>query len=183
MKALAGDNKRSGSERGVVLMLAIVMSLIVFLIVTAALNVTFGRFNLSFMRTDHSTAFYAAEAGVRYAFARLELDTTYEDNLFKTEPLATRPQPGFANAVRHAAIHAGSYGRRAYVISSLPAGTTRYDDRYPVGAPPADQPPVDRQDPALLVGARNVTVWIRAGINGAGNPEFRVRVFTYGTSS
>ena len=153
------------------LAIAITMAILIFFIATAVLNFTYGRFNLSFQQLDHTAAFYASEGGVRYAFTRLALDTAYQDVNFQAEPPATRPPPGFANAVRHAATLAAP---RAYVVSSLPRNSAGYNNG--AGAPAAI--PVDLQDTSLLVGNRNVTIWVQAGINGAGNPEFRVRVFT-----
>ena len=156
------DSPQLNSEKGVALIVVLIGSLVVFVMVRAVLSQAFSRFNLSFLQTDHATAFYSSEAGVRFAFVRLEVDTIFVDPFFDAE--AVPPAPGFANAVRYAE----SEHNRAYVISSLPIGTTTY----------GETDAVDFQDPSLLLGNRDVTLWIRADINGAVQPDFRVRTFS-----
>ncbi len=156
--------KNLHSEKGIALVLAITVTLIVFLVASAVLHLTFGRFMLSSKQSDHSGAASAAEAGIRYAFARLELDTTYQD-LGAT---------GFANVVRQAGLQ-----NRPYVLTSMPTGN-------PVINGQAVTPDVRTND--LLMGqllpqrkGREVTIFIQS-VPG-GNPEFRIRAFTdYGSS-
>lgn len=62
---------------GIALMVAIVAALAVSLTAVVTLNLTFRRFELSSFRSDHLSASFAAEAGIQYAFARLDLDKPF----------------------------------------------------------------------------------------------------------
>ena len=64
-------------QRGMAMVTAIVLAIIVSVTAAVVLNLTFRRFELSAFRTDHSIAATSAEAGFQYAFARLDRDTTY----------------------------------------------------------------------------------------------------------
>ena len=59
------------NNRGVALAVAVTGALIISIIAVVVLNMTYRSFYLSAFQTDHSNAFYAAEAGVQYAFDRL----------------------------------------------------------------------------------------------------------------
>ncbi len=165
------------SEKGVALVVAVAASLMVLFIVMAVMNLSFNSFNAAFLQADHAAAQAACEAGVRYVFNRIELDTTYTDAVFNLEALATRPPAGFANAIRHAQTHAGSHGSpRAYVITSRVSGNV-------CAAAGGGAPDFRTND--IFMGAllpsrvgREVDVTAQSGINGVGQPEFRVRVFS-----
>jgi hypothetical protein len=182
--------KNRSSERGVALVIALSAALVVFFIVMAVLSLTFNRFNLSFLQADRAASFYASEAGIRYAFTRLEVDNVYSHS-FTT---GTGPEPvsgGFAQVVRHAFTHGASHipARTFFVVTSIPdpPGGSANDPNVPVDgsllAP-------DLRTNDLFMGSvdgsgnhlvgREVTIWIQAGGSGS-VPEFRVRAFaTYG---
>ncbi len=160
------------NQKGMALVIVVAVGLVAFLVATAVMNLTYNRFNLSFVRTDHMGAFNATEAGVRYAFIRMQTDAVYIDPIFNAE--GSPPPAGFQNAVVHAYSHTGFHGSpRAYVGTSLPVGTNPVIDGVSVTP--------DFRTNALKMGTRNVTVWIRyygAGGQGASNPDFRVRAFS-----
>ena len=171
------SERRNRSEQGVALVVALAAAIVAFFIVIAVLNLTFNRFNLSFLEADRAAAYAASEAGVRYVFTRLEVDTTYTDPVFSAETGGSAPAPGFANAVRHAQSHSGFHGSpRAYVVSSLVAGTVTIDGTAVTPDLRTNDLFMGTLNPTRL--GREVTVSIRAGINGAGQPEFRVRAFS-----
>ncbi|MBI3333286.1 MAG: hypothetical protein HYZ93_04270 [Candidatus Omnitrophica bacterium] len=66
---------------GVALMVAIVAALAVSLTAVVVLNLTFRRLELSSFRSDHLSASFAAEAGIQYAFARLDRDKPFRDRV------------------------------------------------------------------------------------------------------
>lgn len=52
---------------------AIMLALVVSVTAAVALSLTFRRFELSAFRTDHEVAYSSSEAGLQYAFARLNI--------------------------------------------------------------------------------------------------------------
>lgn len=58
------------------MVMAIVLALVVSVTTALVLNMTFRRFDLSAFRTDHSVAAATSEAGLQYAFARMDKDLT-----------------------------------------------------------------------------------------------------------
>lgn len=142
---------------------AIALAILVALLVSAVLSMTWRRFELSAHRTDHEVAKASAEAGLQYVFARMERDTTFADPAFP----GVR---GFRNVV-NAASPAGDY-----VISCDPAvaAGVRLIPALHMGG---------RIQQAQLVGGKHVTVRIRRETA----PRFAERPYivrsssTYGT--
>ena len=130
------------SEQGVAMVTAIALAVIVSILVTAVLSLTWRRFELSAHRTDHEVAKASAEAGFQYVFARMDLDTTFADPAF---PGVT----GFRNVV-NAASAAGDY-----VISCdtavVPSGVRLIPALHMGG----------RMVAGVLTGGKHVTVRIR----------------------
>ena len=122
------------SKKGVALALAITMTLIIFLLAAAILNFTYGRFHASAFQTDHLASFYATEAGMQYAFARLA-------------------DPTFANTVQAVAPN-------AYIVTSLPSGKVTVDGQQVSPNARTNDLFVGRLSPSRQ--GREVTVWIQA---------------------
>ena len=66
----------TGSKRGAALVMAIVAAIVVSLTAVVVMNLTFQRFHLSHFRSDRVATLGASEAGLRYAFKRLEVNDT-----------------------------------------------------------------------------------------------------------
>ena len=67
-----------GNQRGVAMVTAIVLAVIVSAIAAGVLSLTMRRFELSAFRTDHAVAAATSEAGFQYAFARLDKDAAFK---------------------------------------------------------------------------------------------------------
>ena len=67
---------RSG-EKGIAMVTAIGLALIVSIMAAVVLNMTFRRFELSALRTQHAVAMMGSEAGFQYAFARMDRDPAF----------------------------------------------------------------------------------------------------------
>ena len=169
------SRKTIGSEKGIALAVALTAAIVAFLIVSAVLSLTFNRFNLSFLQADHASAYYASEAGVRYAFTRLEVDNNYSHTFQTSGGPEVFNNVTFISIVRHAFTHGASHipVRTFYVITSKISGNVTIDG--------ASIAPDDRTND-LFMGTlnptrigREVTIWIQAS---AGTPEFRVRAFS-----
>ena len=76
---MSGPSKTG--EKGIALVIAMAAALIVSLIAVAVLNMTFRQFELSAFRTSHGVAEQEAEAGLQYAFARLDRDVALRTNV------------------------------------------------------------------------------------------------------
>ncbi len=149
-------------EKGAAMFLAVTAAIIVSLTAVVVLGLATRRFHMAAFQLDHAAAFSTSEAGIQYAFARLERDTTYTDSNF---PGVT----GFANVVIAASAPPGSVG---YVVSPLAVGTVVQPHNYPQSFT------IDEQDTALQTGNRNVLVVIVEDPPGGVPPRFRVRAFS-----
>ena len=69
---------RRMNQKGIAMVTAIVLALVVSATVAVVLSLTFRRFELSAFRTDHAVAAAASEAGLQYAFARLDKDAVFK---------------------------------------------------------------------------------------------------------
>ena len=146
---------------------AIVLAIIVSVMASVVLNLTFRRFELSAFRTDHAVASGTAEAGFQYAFARLDRDAAFRAAVqAKRNALGAGARPGDRSAADFAA---------EYVLTC------------DAGVPVAQR---DELVPALHMGAaaagKHVTLRVRF-FTAADSPQFptrpyRVRSFsTFGT--
>ena len=172
---------RSG-ERGIAMVTAMAAAVIISILAVVVLNMTFRRFELSAFRTDRAVAGAAAEAGLKYAFARLQLDTTYTDLNFPGPP-------GFANVVQRAgqAVPPRDYVLRCHpltglavdqVVPQLHVGAKINTERNPNGTPGPNY--------GQYVGGKHVTVRIRwdpAGTGGAARPYIIRASADYGTGN
>ncbi len=79
-------------ERGAALIVAVIAAIMVTLLAAVVLSVSMERFEFSAFRSDHAKAASGAEAGLRYAFSRLDKDTTSNGN--------PGPPNGFKDDVR-----------------------------------------------------------------------------------
>ena len=66
------------NQKGIAMVTAIVLALVVSATAAVVLSLTFRRFELSAFRTDHAVAMASAEAGFQYAFARLDKDPVFK---------------------------------------------------------------------------------------------------------
>ena len=82
-------------QRGIALPTAVVAALVISIATLVVLNLTMGRFELSAFRSDHTTALISSEAGVQYAFARLEADPSFENTVRNDNdpPYILSPRP------------------------------------------------------------------------------------------
>ena len=64
------------AEHGVAMVTAIAVAIVVSLTAATVLNLTWRRFELSASRSDRDVALAAAEVGLQYAFARLDVNDT-----------------------------------------------------------------------------------------------------------
>ncbi|MCM8794622.1 MAG: hypothetical protein NC819_02320 [Candidatus Omnitrophica bacterium] len=166
------------SEKGIALMVAVTSALVALVLTVAVLNLSTNRFAVSFLSSDHAGALQATEAGIRYVFSRLEVDTTYQHNF--SGCVSSPITGGLAQVVRHAqthgTTHSSPFNRTYFVITSLRSPTNPTIDGAAV-TPDIRTDNLFMGNPSTRVG-REVTVWIASGLNGAGNPEFRVRAFS-----
>ena len=65
------------NQKGIAMVAAIVLALVVSVIAAGVLSLTMRRFELSSFRTDHAVAAATSEAGFQYAFARLAADPAF----------------------------------------------------------------------------------------------------------
>ncbi len=72
---------RTPNNRGVALVVAISIALMVSLLAGFVLNLAFRRFNLSHFQESRMIAYYAAEGGIQYVNTRLIYDTTFLNNV------------------------------------------------------------------------------------------------------
>ena len=87
------------NQKGIAMVTAIILALVVSATAAVVLSLTFRRFELSAFRTDHTVAQASDEAGFQYAFARMDKDLTSTD---LTNPIFTFggvPIAGFKNLV------------------------------------------------------------------------------------
>ena len=79
--------------RGFALAIAVVAALLVSITAAVVLGLTYRSLYLSVFQTDHTVAFYSAEAGVQYTFARLNLNNPATDTflLVKTDNTTVAP--------------------------------------------------------------------------------------------
>ena len=94
------------------LVTAIGFALVIFLTAMVVLNQTYRRFQLSAHRTDHAIGQSAAEAGLQYAFARLDKDGVFRTSV-QNKRLALGAGPIDPNDPR-----------AEYVITCHPSGFT-----------------------------------------------------------
>ncbi len=74
------------NQKGIAMVTAIVLALVVSATAAVVLSLTFRRFELSAFRTDHAVATGSSEAGFQYSFARLDKDRNYNDPNFPGPP-------------------------------------------------------------------------------------------------
>ena len=167
------------NQKGVAMVTAIVLALVVSVTAALVLNLTFRRFELSAFRTDRAVAGGTAEAGFQYTFARLDRDRTYTDPAF---PGFT----GFREVVQRKRDILGA--------GSIPAGNAPAE--YVITCHDAAAADENQLVPAIHMGpaaaGKHLTIRIRffhnepaAGFTDTvpiANRPYRVRSFTnYGT--
>ena len=166
------------SQKGIAMVMAIVLALIVSVTAAVVLSLTMRRFELSAFRTDHAVAAGTAEAGFQYAFARLDQDTAYTDANF---PGAV----GFAAVVQAKRNSLGAVARPG--DRSANDFAAEYVLTCDASVPIAQR---DELVPALHMGAaaagKHVTLRIRFFTAGDPPPvagrQYRVRSFSdFGT--
>lgn len=69
------------NQKGIAMVTAIVLALVVSATAAVVLSLTFRRFELSAFRTDHAVAAATSEAGFQYAFARLDKDAAFRNRV------------------------------------------------------------------------------------------------------
>ena len=159
---------RSG-EKGIAMVTAIGLALIVSIMAAVVLNMTFRRFELSALRTRHAVAMMGSEAGFQYAFARLDRSNTV---------------PPFRQLVRSKTVNAGT--PTWYVVACHPIGATGTPDTLRNDAPELvtqmQLTTTDEVVPALHMGGKHVVVKIeyyrtpaQDGVND--NPRFTDRPY------
>ena len=131
---------RSG-ERGIAMVTAIAMALIVSIMAAVVLNLTFRRFEMSAFRTQHAVGMAGSEAGFQYAFARLD-----RDQPFRT--VVQGKAPGW------------------YVVTCHPTASLDAQLVAQMGVPAAP----DAVVPALHMGNKHVVVKIRYSRPGVDPP-------------
>ena len=82
--------REGAGQKGVAMVTAIVLALIVSVIAAGVLSLTMRRFEQSAFRTAHAVGMASSESGLQYAFARLDKDTTYNDPNFPGVPLGLK---------------------------------------------------------------------------------------------
>ncbi len=154
---------RSG-EKGIAMVTAIGLALIVSIMAAVVLNMTFRRFELSALRTRHAVAMMGSEAGFQYAFARMDRS------------------PAFQTAVKNKTLIAST--PTWYVVACHPIGATGTPNTLQNDAPELvtqmQLTTTDEVVPALHMGAKHVVVKIKYfrtpaadGVND--NPRFPAR--------
>lgn len=76
------------NEQGMALVTAMAAALIISVLAAVVLNMTWRRFEMSAFRSDRAIAGAEAEAAMRYAFARLDLDQAFHDRVVAKAPKA-----------------------------------------------------------------------------------------------
>lgn len=154
--------KRRNGSQGTVLVVAIVAAIVVSLTAVVVLNLTFRRFHLSHMGSDHEAALFASEAGIRYALQRLDVNDTNQ-LIDKNGKPSGDPNIFFRDRVKGKALQEPP---QELVVSSDPKA-----------------PSLDHWEPNLQMGGKHVTIGIL--YNPAGAPSdrpYKVRASSdYGT--
>lgn len=145
------------NQKGVAMVTAIVLALVVSATAAAVLGLTFRRFELSAFRTDRSVAAGTAEAGFQYAFARLTIPafrTLVQNKRLAVAP-ATTPVPADNAAAE-------------YIISCHDDPAVTEDAVLDPDGTGSQQPPalhmggvLDGTAPGGLKGGKHLTVRIR----------------------
>ena len=153
--------RERGADTGAAMVIAITASLLVSLTAATVLGLTFQRFRLSKFRSERQKALYAAEAGLQYAFARLNLDTVSDGN----NDRGNVQVDGLRDLVQFD-------NDPPYVIASGAPGTRAHKDT------------VDEQAEALQIWDSqlgttwNITVKIQYNPPPNNDPPFQVRAFS-----
>ena len=139
---------------------AIGLALIVSILAAVVLNMTFRRFELSALRTQHAVAMMGSEAGFQYAFGRLDRSTP------------------FRTTVQNKTVNAGT--PTWYVVACHPIGATGTPNTLQNDAPELvtqmQLATTDEVVPALHVGNKHVVVKIKY-YRPADNPRFAERPY------
>ncbi|MDO8729998.1 MAG: hypothetical protein Q7J69_02270 [Candidatus Omnitrophota bacterium] len=139
-------------QKGVAMVTAIVLALIVSVLVAGVLSLTMRRFELSAFRTDHTVAAGTSEAGLQYAFARLAAD----DAVFGAAVRAKR------NALGNGPIADGTAAAEYVVTSDASVPANQRDELEPALQMGGKvDTTVDSPTFGQYVGRKNVTLRIR----------------------
>ena len=158
--------KRSVSQQGLALITAMAAAVIISLTAAVVMGVTWRRMEMSALRSDHLVSQMASEAGLQYAFARLDKDTA---GAFK------------------AAIQAK--GANDYIIRCHDDTTITEDlpliPALHVGAKVDTAPdsPSEPQTYGQYTGGKHVTIRIRYNAAGWGTPPDPARPYKITASS
>lgn len=154
------------NRSGAALIVAVIAAIVVSLIAAVVLEVSIQRLDLSVFRSEHGKGREASEAGLRYAFTRLDTDNTSDGT--------SNPPNGFKDDVRFD-------NDPPYVVTSLLTANPKFDpdEDGPLG--PVAVAPDERTDDLLMGGlaparaGREVTVAITFD---SANNRYRVRAFS-----